>query len=435
VDIDTGVPLVDELFLLREEIRWYRSVLRSEIELRAIWERACFAVAVCTTGGVIVHANPFFALIHQREIRECIGEDLVLFHRSDQRERLKDLLAGVSAGESFSGVPLCYVRRDGTEAPVLSALFSLPPSQDQHGSIVVVSIPITLAEAPTAAPSVPSSTTTVSLLKDAQRLGRIGSWEYDIASRQIHWSDELYALLGWEVSLGPIPAGECRAIFGAAFDTFEAMARAVLRPGEKREWEFSLERAGVPRAFHCIVHSDATPDHAPTRLLGTFQDVTDRNRFEEEVAARDARLLSQNRELEQKTIALQELITQFRDAEDTFRHAVRETIQTEVIPLVHRRDFVRVEKALRALTSPMSTSAEPPTLAVLTQRELEVCRMIAKGFSSKQIADKLSISPQSVQTHRNHIRRKLGLLNKRMNLATFLQTSGASIHDLSVQNT
>ena len=106
-----------------------------------------------------------------------------------------------------------------------------------------------------------------------------------------------------------------------------------------------------------------------------------------------------------------------------------------MIPLVHRRDFVRVEKALRALTSPMSTSAEPPTLAVLTQRELEVCRMIAKGFSSKQIADKLSISPQSVQTHRNHIRRKLGLLNKRMNLATFLQTSGASIHDLSVQNT
>ena len=45
----------------------------------------------------------------------------------------------------------------------------------------------------------------------------------------------------------------------------------------------------------------------------------------------------------------------------------------------------------------------------LTSREQEVLRLLAEGFSSKEIADKLSISPKTVENHRANIMKKLDL--------------------------
>jgi len=45
----------------------------------------------------------------------------------------------------------------------------------------------------------------------------------------------------------------------------------------------------------------------------------------------------------------------------------------------------------------------------LTDRELEILQLIAKGHSCQDTADKLHISPRTVQVHRNNIRLKIGL--------------------------
>ena len=53
---------------------------------------------------------------------------------------------------------------------------------------------------------------------------------------------------------------------------------------------------------------------------------------------------------------------------------------------------------------------EPPTdLGVLTAREVEVLRLIAKGLSNLEIADHLFISEATVKTHLNRTMSKLGL--------------------------
>ncbi|MGJ8736988.1 response regulator transcription factor [Zobellia laminariae] len=39
----------------------------------------------------------------------------------------------------------------------------------------------------------------------------------------------------------------------------------------------------------------------------------------------------------------------------------------------------------------------------LTKREIEILRLITEGFSSKQIAEQLFISYNTVRTHRNNI--------------------------------
>jgi len=45
----------------------------------------------------------------------------------------------------------------------------------------------------------------------------------------------------------------------------------------------------------------------------------------------------------------------------------------------------------------------------LTPREQEVMRLLAEGFSTKEAAKRLFISPKTIENHRNNIMRKLGL--------------------------
>ena len=47
----------------------------------------------------------------------------------------------------------------------------------------------------------------------------------------------------------------------------------------------------------------------------------------------------------------------------------------------------------------------------LSEREREVLQLVAEGGSSKEIAELLSISPATVETHRAHLLQKLGLRN------------------------
>jgi two-component system, NarL family, response regulator NreC len=47
--------------------------------------------------------------------------------------------------------------------------------------------------------------------------------------------------------------------------------------------------------------------------------------------------------------------------------------------------------------------------AVLSPRETEVLRLMALGHTNREIAEQLSLSVRTVETHRAHIQQKLGL--------------------------
>jgi DNA-binding NarL/FixJ family response regulator len=59
-----------------------------------------------------------------------------------------------------------------------------------------------------------------------------------------------------------------------------------------------------------------------------------------------------------------------------------------------------------------ATDDEKPTEKsneILTTREIEVLKLYVEGLINKEISDKLDISIRTVETHKNHIMRKLGL--------------------------
>ena len=47
----------------------------------------------------------------------------------------------------------------------------------------------------------------------------------------------------------------------------------------------------------------------------------------------------------------------------------------------------------------------------LTMKEIEIVKHISEGLTSKEIAEKLFLSPRTVETHRHNILKKLGFSN------------------------
>ncbi len=74
-------------------------------------------------------------------------------------------------------------------------------------------------------------------------------------------------------------------------------------------------------------------------------------------------------------------------------------------------------EVMKAMTQPGVASA-PAERAGLTPRELEIVSLVSQGFRNKEIAEKLSISEQTVKNHLQNIYDKLGV-SDRLELALY----------------
>ena len=70
------------------------------------------------------------------------------------------------------------------------------------------------------------------------------------------------------------------------------------------------------------------------------------------------------------------------------------------------------QKLMRELQRSARQPALPPTEEPLTEREVAVLRLVAKGLSNQEIADQLVVSERTVRTHVSNILDKLHLANR-----------------------
>jgi two-component system, NarL family, response regulator LiaR len=84
--------------------------------------------------------------------------------------------------------------------------------------------------------------------------------------------------------------------------------------------------------------------------------------------------------------------------------AIRQVMTGE--PVLHPKIM---KKVLNRLRTPVEEPSAQTSSEVLSDREMEVLRLAAKGMSNMEIADSLTLSVRTVQTHLRSIFNKLGV--------------------------
>ena len=89
-------------------------------------------------------------------------------------------------------------------------------------------------------------------------------------------------------------------------------------------------------------------------------------------------------------------------------YVLKEAADDELVQAVHAaregRTYVNPSLGARLATEPVDTG--PP--GGLTDREVDILRLIALGHTNAEIAEQLYLSVRTVETHRAHIQQKLG---------------------------
>ncbi len=123
-------------------------------------------------------------------------------------------------------------------------------------------------------------------LKKAQEIAHIGSWHYDLRTRKMTWSDELYGIFGLDPAVfdGDLNAVIRKAIHSEERYKIRRGIRQILSnsKAEPMEYNILLPEGGVRTVWAEGEAVFEGPGNA-VGMIGTVQDITERKRAEEQI--------------------------------------------------------------------------------------------------------------------------------------------------------
>ncbi|MES2686940.1 MAG: PAS domain S-box protein, partial [Pseudomonadota bacterium] len=130
-------------------------------------------------------------------------------------------------------------------------------------------------------------------LRTAQRIGRIGNWDFDIASNRVWWSDETYDIYGVPRGAPTSPVSGYEGVLAHVFaddrEAYEAAQKLFFSGQGHLDIEHRIVRAdGEVRWVHGLGESVLDEQGRPVTLSGTVQDITDRKLVRDALSASEA---------------------------------------------------------------------------------------------------------------------------------------------------
>lgn len=123
------------------------------------------------------------------------------------------------------------------------------------------------------------------LLQEAQRIAHVGSWQMDVASKRVVWSDELYLMLGL-IPGSPVPdkTGQQKLFTPESWARLSSAMSRTMETGDPYEIELEMVKPDGSRGW-MLARGEAIRDASGTTftLQGVAMDITERKRAENEV--------------------------------------------------------------------------------------------------------------------------------------------------------
>ena len=199
-----------------------------------------------------------------------------------------------------------------------------------------------------------------------------------------------------------------------------------------------LESGGVLMRERELLHKNGTtiPIEIHSKMMpdGTYQsfirDITS-HKHSQDILLKSQRDLEMKKiQLEETNTALKVLIKNAEQEKLELEEAMAANILTLVEPHLDKlkrsgvdnrqaSSIKIIESTLNNLVSPFVRTSIAMNLK-LSPAEIQVANLIKQGKTSKQIAELLGLSSQTIDKHRSHIRKKIGVTNKDISLRELL---------------
>jgi PAS domain S-box-containing protein len=156
-------------------------------------------------------------------------------------------------------------------------------------------------------------------LKAAQKVAKVANYERDFITGEGFWSDEQYRLFGYK----PGKVQHSHELFKKHLhpedrERIEKIIETSLSTGESFGTDCRyIPKDGDSRHAHIICNVQIDDEGKPRWLRGTFQDITERKRAEEELAKLNLQLEDR---VKQRTAQLQKEVIERKQAEEKLRN-------------------------------------------------------------------------------------------------------------------
>lgn len=207
---------------------------------------------------------------------------------------------------------------------------------------------------------------------------------------------------------------------------------AIIREkGLVRDYEIQLKN-NQGLLYTCSITAAILPgdEERPPRIVGSMRDITDRKNAEKALAEKGRELEDKSRMLEDVNTALRVLLTQRDEDKKELEDRLLSNVKKLVMPYIEKLKRISRTSDQTACLSILETNLNDivsPFLkditaryANLTPKEIQIANLIRGGRTTKDIAGLLGISTRAVEFHRDNLRIKLQLKNKKANLRSYL---------------
>ena len=168
----------------------------------------------------------------------------------------------------------------------------------------------------------------------------------------------------------------------------------------------------------------------PLVLFGSFVDITKRKTAQMESMKRQKELEARSIELGEMNAALRVLLKKNEKDRIDLEETVLSNVQHSIEPYIQKlkknnhskkqKDILTViEKNLNEIVSD-TISKISNNYYNFTSREIQIANLIKIGKTTKEIAELEGLSFRTVEFHRDNIRKKLQIKNKKINLRAYL---------------